>query len=67
MSRNGMARVRERFQWKDVAARIDALYDEVIEQDTEDVDAVSSEAMTMRHHVPGAARVGIGRPAELIV
>jgi glycosyltransferase involved in cell wall biosynthesis len=29
MGRNGIARVRRHFQWKDVAARIEALYDEV--------------------------------------
>jgi glycosyltransferase involved in cell wall biosynthesis len=29
MGRNGITRVRRHFQWKDVAARIEALYDEV--------------------------------------
>jgi D-inositol-3-phosphate glycosyltransferase len=34
MGRNGIARVRRHFQWKDVAARIDALYDQVSERCT---------------------------------
>jgi glycosyltransferase involved in cell wall biosynthesis len=32
MGRNGIARVRRHFQWKDVTARIDALYDDVSER-----------------------------------
>lgn len=47
LARNGMARVREKFQWSDVAARLDSLYDRAIatsrladEQDAEGVPVV---------------------------
>jgi D-inositol-3-phosphate glycosyltransferase len=62
MGRNGIARVRRHFQWKDVAARIEALYHEVSDGDA--VRSTEREALAVPLTAPLVA-ASVAVPAEL--
>jgi glycosyltransferase involved in cell wall biosynthesis len=64
MASNGAARVRERFQWHDVAASIDALYDRVLRSAAQTPDVDDETRVAVRAASSGARATRAG-PAEL--
>jgi glycosyltransferase involved in cell wall biosynthesis len=52
MSQRALARVRARFQWRDVAAEIDALYDDVIAQSRRRQERVAPSEQAFATELP---------------
>jgi glycosyltransferase involved in cell wall biosynthesis len=66
MSRNAVARVRERFRWQDVAAEIDSVYDDVLAPGHAPAERVVLNApLALETAAAPPVRLSRGVPTEL--